>query len=110
MNSPRESSRGLSVPSPDLSSARSHRPSRASSRGPSCADCGHFNRRPLDIEAALPGLSSLSSAFAAVRSDDGICAVHDRYVTASSVCAAHAGVAIAEAGVTPDSAVAAAAQ
>jgi hypothetical protein len=55
----------------------------------SCADCRHFNARPLDIEAALPGLSSLSSAYAAVRSDDGICAVHDRYITASSVCAQH---------------------
>jgi hypothetical protein len=52
-----------------------------------CADCRHFNARPSDIEAALPGLSSLSSAYAAVRSDDGICAVHDRYITASSVCA-----------------------
>jgi hypothetical protein len=55
----------------------------------SCADCRHFNARPLDIEAALPGLSSLSSAYAAVRSDDGICAVHDRYIAASSVCAQH---------------------
>jgi hypothetical protein len=56
----------------------------------SCADCRHFNGRPLDIEAALPGLSSLSSAYAAVRSDDGICALHDRYVAASSLCAGYA--------------------
>jgi hypothetical protein len=61
-----------------------------SPRAGSCASCRHFNDRPLDIEAALPGLSSLSSAFATVRSDDGICAVHDRYVAASSVCAAYA--------------------
>ncbi len=60
-------------------------------RGRSCAGCRHFNGRPLDIEAAMPGLASLSSAFAAVRSDDGICAEHNRYVAASSVCAAHAG-------------------
>ena len=53
----------------------------------SCADCRHFNARPLDLEAALPGLSSLSSAYAAVRSDDGLCAVHERYIAASSVCA-----------------------
>jgi hypothetical protein len=52
----------------------------------SCGNCRHFNARPSDIEAALPGLSSLSSAYAAVRSDDGICAVHDRYLAASSVC------------------------
>jgi hypothetical protein len=55
----------------------------------SCADCRHFNGRPADIEAALPGLSSLSSAYAAVRAEDGICAVHERYVAASSVCALH---------------------
>jgi hypothetical protein len=53
----------------------------------SCADCSHFNARPLDIEAALPGLSALSSAYAAVRSNDGLCAIHDRYIAASSVCA-----------------------
>jgi len=63
----------------------------SSARPGSCADCRHFNGRPLDIEAALPGLSSLSSAYAAVRSNDGICAVHDRYVAASSVCASYAG-------------------
>jgi hypothetical protein len=55
----------------------------------SCGNCRYFNARPLDIEAALPGLSSLSSAYAAVRSGDGICAVHDRYLGASSVCAQH---------------------
>jgi hypothetical protein len=56
----------------------------------SCADCRHFNGRPAEVEAAFPGLSSLSSAYAAVRAEDGICAVHDRYVAASSVCAFHA--------------------
>jgi len=60
-------------------------------RAASCADCRHFNGRPADVEAALPGLSSLSSAYAAVRSNDGICALHDRYVAASSVCAGYAG-------------------
>jgi hypothetical protein len=54
---------------------------------PSCLDCSQFNAAPLDIEAALPGLASLSSAYAAVRSNDGLCNFHDRYVAASSVCA-----------------------
>jgi hypothetical protein len=54
---------------------------------PSCLGCKHFNHAPADVEAALPGLSSLSSAYAAVRSDDGLCAVHHRYIAASSVCA-----------------------
>jgi len=56
---------------------------------PDAAGCRHFNAEPLDIEAALPGLSSLSSAYAAVRSNDGICAVHNRYVAASSICAGY---------------------
>jgi hypothetical protein len=62
----------------------------SSVRPESCADCRHFNGHPLDIEAALPGLSSLSSAYAAVRSNDGICVFHDRYVADSSLCAGYA--------------------
>jgi hypothetical protein len=55
----------------------------------SCAGCRYFNGHPLDLEAALPGLSSLSSGYAAVRSNDGLCSVHDRYVAANSVCGQH---------------------
>jgi hypothetical protein len=54
----------------------------------SCAQCKHFQNAAKQVEAALPGLSSLSSAYAAVRCDDGICAVHERYIAASSVCPA----------------------
>jgi hypothetical protein len=57
---------------------------------PTCAECKHFQNQPLHVEAALPGLSSLSSAYAAVRCSDGICAVHERYVSASSSCPAYA--------------------
>jgi hypothetical protein len=55
-----------------------------------CGQCKHFQNDALQVEAALPGLSSLSSAYAAVRSSDGICAVHERYVAASSICATFA--------------------
>jgi hypothetical protein len=55
----------------------------------SCRDCEHFDNAPGSLEAALPGVSSLSSAYAAVRSDDGVCAMHARYVAASSICGAH---------------------
>ena len=55
---------------------------------PACQECKHFQNQPSHLEAALPGLSSLSSAYAAVRCSDGICAVHERYVAASSHCAA----------------------
>jgi hypothetical protein len=55
-----------------------------------CLSCRHFNDAPAALEAALPGLASLSSAYAAVRLNDGICAVHDRYVSATSACARYA--------------------
>ncbi len=57
---------------------------------PACRQCKHFRNQPAQLEAALPGLSSLSSAYAAVRCNDGLCAVHERYVTAASVCAGFA--------------------
>lgn len=62
---------------------------------PSCHQCRHFQNDALEVEAALPGLSSFSSAFAAVRCSDGICAVHGRYVAASSVCPAFVQAALA---------------
>jgi hypothetical protein len=51
-----------------------------------CARCRHFERAPERLEAELPGLASLSSAHAAVRADDGLCAVHDRYVASYASC------------------------
>jgi hypothetical protein len=61
---------------------------------PSCLDCSQFNSAPLEIEAALPGLASLSSGYASVRSNDGLCNFHDRYVAASSVCAQYRNPAV----------------
>lgn len=43
----------------------------------------------LGFVLVLRGLSSFSSAYASVRSDDGICVLHDRYVAASGNCAGH---------------------
>jgi hypothetical protein len=57
----------------------------------SCIDCRRFEHAPAALEAALPGLSSLSSAYAAVRADDGLCGLHRRYVTAASSCPQFAG-------------------
>ncbi len=53
----------------------------------SCATCSHLLHEPQKLERTLPGLASLSSAYAAVRADDGLCSVHDRYVAGSSSCA-----------------------
>jgi hypothetical protein len=56
----------------------------------SCRTCRHFFNASPAIESALPGLSSLSSAYAAVRAEDGVCSLHDRYIAAESVCSSHA--------------------
>ena len=55
-----------------------------------CAACCHFSNDPAALESELPALRTLSSAYAAVRSNDGLCAVHRRYVSASSACASYA--------------------
>jgi len=51
-----------------------------------CSGCAHFSSAAAGIETALPGLGSLSSAYASVRWGDGLCAAHDRYVSKDSGC------------------------
>jgi hypothetical protein len=50
----------------------------------------HFERDPLAIEQVVPGLNAMSSGFASVRADDGLCRHHDRHVSARATCAAFA--------------------
>jgi len=52
-----------------------------------CARCVHFQSSPVLIEQRLSGLASLSSAYASIRAEDGLCMRHDRYVAATSACA-----------------------
>jgi hypothetical protein len=52
-----------------------------------CGACVHFRNDPAYLEAAIPGLSSLGSAYGSVRADDGICLRHDRYLSARARCA-----------------------
>lgn len=47
--------------------------------------------RPDALEAAIPGLNILSSAYGSVRGETGLCRRHDKFVTASSICADFAG-------------------
>ncbi len=54
-----------------------------------CSGCRFFMYEPRALERALPGLASLSSAYASVRAGDGLCLQHDRYVAASSSCERH---------------------
>ena len=61
-------------------------PSNTISSGRTCSNCCRFRNDPIDLEAAVPGLASLSSGFASVRSDDGLCLEHDRFVTAGASC------------------------
>jgi hypothetical protein len=49
--------------------------------------CIHFRNDPAAIEAAFPGLAALSSGYGSVRADDGLCALHDRYLGARASCA-----------------------
>jgi hypothetical protein len=61
----------------------------AASAAGRCANCRHLCQDARDLEAEFPGLRVLSSAYAAVRSDDGLCRVHGRYVASSARCAKH---------------------
>ena len=54
-----------------------------------CRDCVHFRTGPAAIEGAFPGLAALSSGYASVRADDGLCALHGRYLPSSASCARH---------------------
>jgi hypothetical protein len=56
---------------------------------PSCGSCRHLRRAGHELEAELPQLRTMSSAYAAVRADDGLCGVHHRYVTSYYGCSAY---------------------
>jgi hypothetical protein len=51
-----------------------------------CANCRHFSNDPAYLEAQLPGLKSLSSAYGSVRGDDGLCERHGRFAAVHSSC------------------------
>ncbi|MBB3175112.1 hypothetical protein FHR90_002961 [Endobacter medicaginis] len=54
-----------------------------------CATCRHFAAAGGPVEAALPGLRTMSSAFADSRGDDGICRRHDLLLRATASCPEH---------------------
>jgi len=55
-----------------------------------CASCAHFRNDPAYLESAFPGLTSLSSGYASVRANDGLCARHQLYLGAGDWCGAYA--------------------
>jgi hypothetical protein len=56
------------------------------SPNPSCQKCTHFQNDPTLIEQAYPGLTSLSSGYASVRDQDGLCNYHQLYLSARDHC------------------------
>jgi hypothetical protein len=52
-----------------------------------CATCTHFRNDRATLEQAFPGLASLGSADGAARADDGLCLLHERYLSARGWCA-----------------------
>ncbi|HXM04216.1 MAG TPA: hypothetical protein VN939_16520 [Chthoniobacterales bacterium] len=57
---------------------------------PACRDCLHFENDPSVIEKEYPGLTAMSSGFASVRADDGLCRLHDLYLSGWDTCSSHA--------------------
>ena len=51
-----------------------------------CASCAHFRNDPAFLERTLPGLAVLSSGYASVVAEDGVCLRHDRYLSARASC------------------------
>jgi hypothetical protein len=52
-----------------------------------CRACNHFRNDAKYLETVFKGLTSLGSGYGSVRSDDGVCLRHDRYLSARSSCA-----------------------
>ncbi len=51
-----------------------------------CIRCIHFRNSPGYMENLFKGMSTMSSGHASVRKDDGICLVHDIYLSAHNSC------------------------
>ena len=51
-----------------------------------CAQCRDFIDDPAVLELQLPSLLILSSAYGDCRGDQGVCAVHQRWVTPKLSC------------------------
>jgi len=52
-----------------------------------CISCEHFRNSPKYMENVFKGMKTMSSAYASVRKDDGICLLHDIYLEADNWCA-----------------------
>jgi hypothetical protein len=51
-----------------------------------CRNCAFFRNDAAYLERELKGLSIMSSGYASVRAEDGVCLRHDRYLSAWASC------------------------
>ncbi len=51
-----------------------------------CLNCQFFDNDPQRVEQAFPGLIALSSAYASVRADAGICSRHELFLAPWNRC------------------------
>jgi len=51
-----------------------------------CINCSHFRNSPAYMERVFKGMNTMSSGHASVRMDDGICLIHDEYLSAADWC------------------------
>ena len=58
-----------------------------------CRTCRHFRNAAAFLEGQVAGLTSMSSAYADVRQDDGICLRHDIHLRATASCGEHQAAA-----------------
>jgi len=58
-----------------------------------CGDCIHFCNDPETLEKEFPGLGIMSSGFASVRAEDGLCRLRGVYLSCRDGCADFRAVA-----------------
>lgn len=75
---------------------------RARSASGACADCMHFVNAPARIEAMIPGLTTMGSARASVRGEDGICIALDLIVSGRDTCGRFTFASPLDRGLTQD--------
>ncbi len=51
-----------------------------------CITSAHFRNSPAYLEPVFKGMITLGSGHGSVRKDDGICDVHDIYLSADNQC------------------------
>jgi hypothetical protein len=51
-----------------------------------CGACQHFENGGKNLEEAFPGLVAMGSGFSSVRGGDGLCAVHELYLSYRAGC------------------------